>query len=468
VEGVSERTGGVPLFVEKVTRLLLERGEQGGVQAIPLTLQQSLAARLDRLGPAREIAQIGAVLGRNFAYTLLCDVAELDEPALQAGLDRLAEADLLYVEGAPPQANYRFKHALIQDAAYDSLLKSRRQALHLRAGEALLKSGAQPEAIAHNFTESGLEDLPLEWWLKAAELALSRSAHAEADKCAGSGLASAERLPKGAERQSRELALLIARADALRQLKGFNAPETVSALIAAKELVGAGVGTAAPQFSALHGLCSTRHAGAQIEPTLELTGEMLELARRQDDPTFLAIANRLLATTKLEVGQNSQALEAPLQEAERHCEAQSQKPFTYRFGSDPGLNVLNYKIWALAILGLTREATKAQGQVLADLQSQEHSPTVGGCIHWAKVWSHLLWRDLEALERDAEELVAYCSEKGLEVYRAFGAVHSAFARAMRDPSPEGARVVEAAIAALHRSGTRIFDSVHFCQLLRAS
>ena len=130
VEGVSERTGGVPLFVEEVTRLLLERGEQGGAQAIPPTLQQSLAARLDRLGSARETAQIGAVLGRGFSYALLQSVAGLDEGALQSALERLAEADILFVEGDGAQATYRFKHALIQDAAYDSLLKSRRQALH--------------------------------------------------------------------------------------------------------------------------------------------------------------------------------------------------------------------------------------------------------------------------------------------------------------------------------------------------
>ena len=113
IEGVSERTGGVPLFVEEVTRLLVERGEQGGVQAIPPTLQQSLAARLDRLGPAREVAQIGAVLGREFGYALLREVAKTDEAALQASLDRLTDSDLLFVEGAPPNANYRFKHALI-------------------------------------------------------------------------------------------------------------------------------------------------------------------------------------------------------------------------------------------------------------------------------------------------------------------------------------------------------------------
>jgi class 3 adenylate cyclase len=463
IEGVSERTGGVPLFVEEVTRLLVERGEQGGVQAIPPTLQQSLAARLDRLGTAREVAQIGAVLGRDFSYELLREVGGLDEPAFQSALERLAEADLLFVEGAPPKAAYRFKHALIRDAAYESLLKSQRQALHRRAAEALLKSGAQPEAIAHHFTEAGLEDIAIEWWLKAAELALSRSAHAEADKCAGSGLALAERLPKGSERQSRELALLIARANALRQLQGFNKPETVSTLIAAKKLADAGVGTPAQQFSALHGLCSAMHAGAQIEPALALAGEMLEVARRQDDPTFRVVGNRVLGMLKLEVGQNREALEA-LQEAERYCEAQSQKPLTYRFGSDPGLNVLNYKIWALAILGLTHEATKARAQVLAGLQSQGHSPTVGGCIHWAKVWPHLLWRDFEALERYAEELVAYCNEKGLEVFRAMGAVHSAYARAMRDPSPEGARAIEAAIAGLHRSGARAFNSVHVSQL----
>jgi predicted ATPase len=120
----------VPLFVEEVTRLLLERGEAGGLRAIPPTLQQSLAARLDRLGEAREVAQIGSVLGRDFTYVLLHAVGGVDDPALQSALERLADGDLLIAEGAGHEANYRFKRALIQGAAYDSLLKSRRQALH--------------------------------------------------------------------------------------------------------------------------------------------------------------------------------------------------------------------------------------------------------------------------------------------------------------------------------------------------
>src|SRR5208337_1957152 len=212
------------LFVEEVTRLLLERGVEGGAQEIPPTLQQSLAARLDRLGEAREVAQIGALLGRDFSYALLAavtaPVAAVDDrgpapvdavddrvgraqrarlqgdrgpvggvaapaPALQSALDRLVDADLLFVEGAPPQATYRFKHALIQDAAYESLLKSRRQALHRRAAEILRddpeRAAAEPELVAHHFTKAGLDDLAIEWWGKAGDQALRRSALVEAE-----------------------------------------------------------------------------------------------------------------------------------------------------------------------------------------------------------------------------------------------------------------------------------------------
>jgi predicted ATPase len=160
IEGVNARTGGVPLFVEEVTRLLLERGVEGGAQAIPPILQQSLAARLDRLGPARAIAQIGAVLGHEFDYALLRNVADADDPSLHASLDRLADSDLLYVESSPPKAKYTtFKHALVRDTAYESLLKGRRQALHRRAAQILRdipeRAAAEPEAIAHHFSQGG-------------------------------------------------------------------------------------------------------------------------------------------------------------------------------------------------------------------------------------------------------------------------------------------------------------------------
>jgi class 3 adenylate cyclase len=185
VEDVAARTGGVPLFVEEVTRLLLERGEQGGIHAIPPTLQQSLTARLDRLGPAREVAQIGAVIGRGFSYGLLRAVAGMDDAPLQAALEKLADADIVLVQGLPPESDYRFKHALIQDAAYENLLKSRRQALHRRVAETLRdrfadSAAAEPEALAHHFTQAGMTDAAIEWWGKAGDQALRRSAFQEA------------------------------------------------------------------------------------------------------------------------------------------------------------------------------------------------------------------------------------------------------------------------------------------------
>ena len=160
---MSERTGGVPLFVEEVTRLLLERGEHGGAQAIPPTLQQSLMARLDRLGEAKEVAQIGAVIGRDFSYPLLRAVSDLEDRSLRAALERLAETDILLVQGVPPESDYRFKHALIQDAAYENLLKSRRQVLHRRIAEALCDQfAAEPEVLAYQCTQAGLTEAAIE------------------------------------------------------------------------------------------------------------------------------------------------------------------------------------------------------------------------------------------------------------------------------------------------------------------
>ena len=261
VEGVSERTGGVPLFVEEVTRLLLERGEQGGAQAIPPTLQQSLAARLDRLGSARETAQIGAVLGRGFSYALLQSVAGLDEGALQSALERLAEADILFVEGDGAQATYRFKHALIQDAAYDSLLKSRRQALHAPAAEILRESASpEPEAIAHHFTQAGLDDLAIEWWGKAGDQALRRSAFQEAIAHLGKAIAMADKAGgrrsgagDSATPNRRLTQLHVAYGNALIAARGYGAPETTEAFAKARESAS-GDKDAAERLAADYGL----------------------------------------------------------------------------------------------------------------------------------------------------------------------------------------------------------------------
>ena len=238
VEGVSERTGGVPLFVEEVTRLLLERGEQGGAQAIPPTLQQSLAARLDRLGSARETAQIGAVLGRGFSYALLQSVAGLDEGALQSALERLAEADILFVEGDGAQATYRFKHALIQDAAYDSLLKSRRQALHAQAAEILRESaiartrGDRPSFHPSRPRRSGDRMVGQGRRPGAAPLRLPGGDRPsrQGDQDGGHGGRTAAAADAGQLRREQLTQLHVAYGNALMAARGYSAPETSGSL----------------------------------------------------------------------------------------------------------------------------------------------------------------------------------------------------------------------------------------------
>ena len=221
MEDVAARTGGVPLFVEEVTRLLLERGgEQGGIHAIPPTLQQSLTARLDRLGSAREVAQIGAVIGRDFSYNLLREIAGIGDAPLQAALEKLADADILLVQGLPPASDYRFKHALIQDAAYENLLKSRRQALHRRTGEVLrdqfaATAAAEPELLAHHFTQAGMTEAAVEWWGTAGQRSLARSALVEAAEQLKRALDQIATLPTTPALRREEIKLEVAFANVL-------------------------------------------------------------------------------------------------------------------------------------------------------------------------------------------------------------------------------------------------------------
>ena len=182
MEALVTRTGGVPLFIEEVTRLLLEGDGRGGAQQIPLTLHASLTARLDRLGSAKVVAQIASVLGRELAYPLIRAVAGSSETVLAAALERLAEADLIHVQGMPPDSTYRFKHTLVQDAAYESLLKSRRRELHRAAARALNDefqetAEAQPELLAYYLTEAGDNEAAIAAWQRAGEGALHRAAY---------------------------------------------------------------------------------------------------------------------------------------------------------------------------------------------------------------------------------------------------------------------------------------------------
>ena len=251
------KTDGVPLFVEELVKMILESGlvrEEADRYAltgplpplaIPATLQDSLMARLDRLATARAVAQLGAVLGREFAYELIQAVALMDEATVQRGLAQLVDAELLYQRGRPPQARYLFKHALIQEAAYRSLLKSTRQQYHQRSAQVLAAQfpeivETQPELLAHHYTEAGLTEQAIPYWQQAGQQALQRSANPEAVQHLTRGLELLATLPETPTRAQQELDLQIALGPALIATKGLAAPEVEQTYARARALCRTG------------------------------------------------------------------------------------------------------------------------------------------------------------------------------------------------------------------------------------
>ena len=375
IDGVGERTGGVPLFVEEVTQLLLERNVQGGAQAIPPTLQQSLAARLDRLGPAREVAQIGAVLGRDFAYALLRGVAEIDEPALQASLDRLADADLLFVAGAPPEASYRFKHALIQDAAYDSLLKSRRQALHRRAAEALLDANAEPEAIAHHFTQAGLDDPAIEWWGKAGDQALRRSAFQEAIAHLGKAIEVADRLGGVKEDQSVNNILMkhVSFANAMIGAHGHSASQTTAAFERAHEIAKLG-GDSRTRFSIYYGRWGSALIRGELGPMQEIAAEFMRDTSELPTSSEAGVAHRLVGVTKWFVGEFDEA-RSHLERALAIYDVGRDSDLAFQFGQDAGVAAMEFLALTLWPLGQVELASKVVIDMAARIRLTDYAAT---------------------------------------------------------------------------------------------
>ena len=315
VEDVAARTGGVPLFVEEVTRLLLERGAQGdGIEVIPPTLQQSLMARLDRLGPAREVAQIGAVIGRDFSYALLRAVAGMEDTPLQMALERLAEADTLLVQGLPPDSDYRFKHALIQDAAHENLLKSRRQVLHRRVAEVLrdnvaASAAVEPELLAHHFSQAGLIEDAIEWWGKAGQRSLERSALAEAVEQLTRALDQIATLPATPALRREQIKLQVALITPLLHVKGYAAPETKAAAEQARLLIEKAEALGEPPedplllFSVLYSFWVANYAAFNGDAMRDLAAQFLALAEQQGSTAPLMIGHRLMGMSLLNTGE---------------------------------------------------------------------------------------------------------------------------------------------------------------------
>jgi predicted ATPase len=446
----------VPLFVEEVTRLLVERGEQGGVQAIPPTLQQSLAARLDRLGPAREVAQVGAVLGRDFVYALLRDVAEIDEPALQASLERLADADLLFVEGAPPEAKYRFKHALIQDAAYDSLLKSRRQALHRRAAEVprdnAERAAGEPEVVAHHYTQAGLDDLAIEWWGKAGDQALRRSAFQEAIAHLGKAITMAD---KAGGVSSQGQRLQVAYGNALMAARGAGAPETTEAFARARESTFGDKDTL-ERLAADYGLWVGSYVRGELRPMRAYAEAFLSDVEARPDSPEAGVAHRTAGVTHLFAGEHVEARDQ-LERALAIFQPGRDDDLVFRFGQDAGVATMLYLALTLWQLGDIGRAVSLVDDAEARITSLTHSGTRAyGKCHLAMF--ALMHGDLSRAAQNAVELARLTREHDLRLWRAFGVFLEGFATA-QSSSAGGLDAMRDGAELLREQNILIFDGL---------
>jgi predicted ATPase len=345
------KTDGVPLFVEELTKAVLESGllkdagdhyELAGPLpplALPSTLHDSLLARLDRLAPVKEIAQIGAALGREFSHGLLVAVADRPEAQLQAALDQLVAAELVYRRGTAPDVTYSFKHALVQDAAYGALLKSRRQQLHTRIAQVLEAQfpnivETQPELLAQHYTGAGLTEQAIVYWEKAGERAIQSSANAEAIERLSKALELLETVPETPERIRRELALQTRLGPAVHAVKGFASPDVETVYNRARELCARVADCPELLFSTLRGLWIFHMLRARHNAAYELAGQMLTLAQREGSQSLHLEALKALGQSRFYLGEFVGAA-TQLQDALRLYNPEQHRTHTLLYGSTP-------------------------------------------------------------------------------------------------------------------------------------
>jgi class 3 adenylate cyclase/predicted ATPase/ABC-type transport system involved in cytochrome c biogenesis ATPase subunit len=416
------KTDGVPLFVEELTKAVLESGLLvAGPQgwrldgplppfAIPATLQDSLAARLDRLAPVKEVAQIGAAIGREFSYPLLRAVAGRDEPALCAALAQLEEAELLFRSGMPPDARYTFKHALVQDTAYETLLRSRRHVLHRQIadtlrGEFSAVAAAEPELVAHHLTQAGLDELAIEWWGKAGDQAVRRSAFKEAAAHLGKAIELADKLAAsagtvpGAASGSNRLRLQTSLGNALIWARGYHAAETSAAFARARELASQ-VEDASERFSAYHGLVAGYLSRGEPAPLREIAERFLREATARPDCPETLVAHRNFGFTCFYFGDFAGAHDHFQKTIELHHPA-LHGDFANRFGSDPRSHAEICAALTLWVLGRIDESLRLAERALADAGSAARAPTMSNA---------LLYAALLGLFRHSSEAVATYSQ----------------------------------------------------------
>jgi class 3 adenylate cyclase/predicted ATPase len=455
VEIVTERSGGVPLFIEEVTRLLLESLQDGGARAIPPTLQQSLTARLDRLGPARELAQIGAVIGRSFSYGLIRAVAGMEDVPLQAALERLAEADILLVQGVPADSAYRFRHALIQDVAYENLLKRRRQILHCRVAEALrdrftATAEAEPGLLAHHFTQAGVTEAAIEWWGKAGQQSLARSALVEAAEQLTQALSQIKALSPTPALRREQIKLQVALIHALTHTKGHAAAETMAVMEQARLLIEQAEALGEPAedplllFSVLFSFWVANHVAFNGDAMRQLAAQFLMAAEKQGAIAPLMIAHRIVGISLASTG-DIVAGKAHLDRAIALYDPAAHRPLATLFAVDARVSILSFRSRALWMLGYPEAAIADTDQAVSDARQIDHAATLTNALLAAGL-IHIFCGDYAAAIAQSDELVALADEKGTAPRKALGRMNQGCVSILTGKASDAVQMITSSIA----------------------
>ena len=463
------KTDGVPLFVEELTKMVVESVDATSPslrQAIPTTLQDSLMARLDRLGAAKDIAQLGATIGREFSHELLHAVASVDAEAVQQGLSQLIEAELIYPRGVSPHRQYIFKHALIQDAAYQSLLKSRRQQLHQHVAQVLVEqfpdtTETQPELVAHHYTEGGLIEQAVPYWQKAGQKAVDRSANVEAISHFTQGLALLTTLPDTSKRAQQELTLQIALGAPLIATKGYAALEVESVYTKARELCQQ-VGESPQLFPVLWGLWAFYTARGEHQEGHELAQQCHTLAQRVQDDGFLLEADVALGTTLLWRGE-LELSRAYLEHGVSLYDAARHRSHTFLYGQDPGVWCYSFLIHALWALGYPAQALRKSQEALALAEELADPHNLVFALNLSAA-AHLLRGEWQLMQKPLEALFALATEQGFPYWLAEGMSLQGFLSFVNGRVKEGIEQLRQSLATLEAMGTRLNRSLRIAGL----
>jgi class 3 adenylate cyclase/predicted ATPase len=473
MQQIIAKTDGIPLFVEEMTKTVLESGllkEEDGqyvhasspsallpALAIPATLSDSLMARLDRLTTAKEVAQLGAVLGKEFSYELLQAVAPLDERALRREVARLVEAELLYQVGELSQEKYTFKHALIWDAAYQSLLISKRQRYHHHIGQVLEEQFPEtqeihPELLAHHYTEANLIDKAIPYWHMAGRKAFRRSANVESIRHLTKGLALLAALPDSPERVSHEFRLQIALGGPLVMTKGYAAPEVASAYTRAHELCRQ-IGETPQLFPVLVGLWVFYVVRSELQKAHTLGSQLLHSATTAQDPALLLEAHNTLAHSSFYRGEfgaardHAEACRA-LYDIEKH------RSLSLLYVHDPGVYSLNIGAWSHWHLGYPEQALARNLQSIHLAEQLAHPFSIAQAFFNGAAL-HQLRREVQITQERAERVIAVCADQGFAFWGAAGMVLRGWAIAFQGREEEGVTQIRQGIAGYCATGARL-------------